>query len=87
MSFFRIEDPRKRDAAIAEYMTAVKRIKDHDLQERMGSLQNQEEIQKSFKAIMILYFVIMLPLLERFSCQRFHGTCHVYYPTIKKDYH
>ena len=51
MSFFRIEDPRKRDAAIAEYMTAVKRIKDHDLQERMGTLQNQKEIQKSFKPL------------------------------------
>ena len=48
MSFFRIEDPKKRDALVAEYTATIKRIKDRNLQERLGSLVHQEKLQKTF---------------------------------------
>ena len=38
MSFYRITDPKKRDAMVADYIATVKRLKQRNLNERLGDL-------------------------------------------------
>ena len=51
MSFYRITDPKKRDAMVADYIATVKRIKARNLEERLGSLANQNDIADSLNPI------------------------------------
>ena len=51
MSFYRITDPKKRDAMVEDYIATVKRIKERNLEERLGSLANQNDIADSFNPI------------------------------------
>ena len=51
MSFYRITDPKKRDAMVADYIATVKRIKERNLEERLGSLANQNDIADSLNPI------------------------------------
>ena len=43
MSFYRITDPRKRDAMVEEYLATVKRMKQRNFDERLGELAQQRE--------------------------------------------
>ena len=43
MSFYRITDPRKRDAMVEEYLATVKRMKQRNFDERLGELAQQKE--------------------------------------------
>ena len=51
MSFYRIADPKKRDALIAEYIATAKRVKERNLSERLGDLTYRREINKAIKPL------------------------------------
>lgn len=51
MSFYRITDPKRRDAMVADYIATVKRIKERNLAERLGSLADQNDISKTLNPI------------------------------------
>ena len=48
MSFFRINDPKRRDAFVAEYMATTKRIREDNLARRMGDLSQRQELETHF---------------------------------------
>ena len=52
MSFYRITDPKKRDAMVADYIATVKRIKQRNLNERMGDLYRQREAEEHFQPVL-----------------------------------
>ena len=51
MSFYRITDPKKRDAMVADYVATVKRIKQRNLNERLGDLAHQSELNETVNPI------------------------------------
>ena len=51
MSFYRITDPKKRDAMVAEYVSTLKRIKKRDFEEKIGDFHHYEDTQRNFKPI------------------------------------
>ena len=51
MSFYRISDPKKRDAMVADYVATVKRIKQRNLNERLGDLARQSELDETVNPI------------------------------------
>ena len=51
MSFYRITNPKKRDAMVADYIATVKRIKERNLNERLGELAHQSELDETLNPI------------------------------------
>ena len=51
MSFYRITNPKKRDAMVADYIATVKRIKERNLNERLGELAHQSELDETINPI------------------------------------
>ena len=51
MSFYRITDPKKRDAMVADYIATVKRIKQRHLDARLGDLAHQTELGETLDPI------------------------------------
>ena len=51
MSFLNIEDPKKRDAIVAEYLATVKRIQTRNFQERAKDFAYKEGIEQSLKPV------------------------------------
>ena len=45
MSFYRITDPKKRDAMVEDYIATMKRLKKRDLEERMGDMHQRQELE------------------------------------------
>ena len=48
MSFYRIEDPRKRDALVEDYVATMKRIRERAKKERMGDTYHRQELEQHF---------------------------------------
>ena len=51
MSFLDIEDPKKRDAIVKEYLATVKRIQQRNLNERAKDLAHSDELKEIFHPI------------------------------------
>ena len=51
MSFYRITDPKKRDAMVADYVATVKRLKQQNLNERLGDLAHKAEVNETINPI------------------------------------
>ena len=51
MSFLNIEDPKKRDAIVAEYLATVKRIQNRNFQDRAKDFAYKEGIEQSLKPV------------------------------------
>ena len=51
MSFLDIEDPKKRDAIVKEYLATVKRIQQRNLNERTKHLAHSDELKEIFHPI------------------------------------
>ena len=51
MSFIDIEDPKRRDAIVAEYLATVKRIQQRNVNERTQDLTREEYVNKLFKPV------------------------------------
>ena len=51
MSFLNIEDPKKRDAVVAEYLATVKRIQNRNFQDRAKDFAYKEGIEQSLKPV------------------------------------
>ena len=51
MSFYRITDPKKRDAMVADYVATVRRLKQRDMNERLGDLAHQREVDETINPI------------------------------------
>ena len=51
MSFYRITDPKKRDAMVADYIATVKRLKQRNLNERLGDLAHKAELNETINPI------------------------------------
>ena len=51
MSFLNIEDPKKRDATIKEYLATVKRIKNRNLQEKARDFVNREMFKETLRPV------------------------------------
>ena len=51
MSFFNIKDPVKRHKTIKEYLATIKRIKNHNLQEKAQNFANHEMLKESFEPV------------------------------------
>ena len=52
MSFYRITDPDKRDAMVADYVATRKRLKDRSMEERMGDMYRQRELEQQFQPVL-----------------------------------
>ena len=51
MSFYRIEDPVKRDAAVNDYLATLKRMQARDLEERQGISSYRQEVVKQMEPV------------------------------------
>ena len=51
MSFLKIEDKRKREKTIKEFLALKKRIKARNLQERMGDMDYRLEMEEQYEPI------------------------------------
>ena len=51
MSFYRISDPKKRDAIVEEYIATVKRVKERNLKERMGDTYRRQEMERHWQPV------------------------------------
>ena len=51
MSFYTIKDPQKRDKIIDEYLAIKNRIKKRSMDERMGELGRQEQLDYVFSPV------------------------------------
>ena len=52
MSFYRITDPDKRDAMVADYVATRKRLKDRNWEERLGRAYRHQELEQQFQPIL-----------------------------------
>ena len=52
MSFYKITDPDKRDAMVADYTATLKRLKQRNLNERIGNTQRGQEWKQQFQPIL-----------------------------------
>ena len=51
MSFLNINDPRKRDAIVSEYLATIKRIKNRNLEERARDFAHHEAVEQSLEPV------------------------------------
>lgn len=51
MSFYRITDPKKRDDMVKDYVSTMKRLRQRDLQDRLGEFNYQQEQERQYKPI------------------------------------
>ncbi|XP_065675467.1 uncharacterized protein LOC136091687 [Hydra vulgaris] len=51
MSFLKIEDPEKRDKIVKDYLDTKRRLKQNDLDERMGETNLQSGLEKLYKTL------------------------------------
>ena len=51
MSFYRIDDPKKRDAMIEESIATAKRLRERSLNERQGEFRFQKDMEKQFQPV------------------------------------
>ena len=51
MSFFKIEDPNKREETVKEFLALKNRIKDNFRKERLGEIETQRDLMKLFKPV------------------------------------
>ena len=51
MSFYTIKNPEERDKIIKEYLAVKKRIKKRSMDERMGELGRQEQLNEMFSPV------------------------------------
>ena len=47
MSFYRIDDPKKRDAMVKDYIQTVNRIKQRNLNDRLGDFAHQDQLNET----------------------------------------
>ena len=52
MSFYDIKDKDERDRTIEEYLATVKRIKKHNMDERISDLRREADMQEMFKPVL-----------------------------------
>jgi len=52
MSFYRIEDPAKRNQLVKDYIATAKRLRDRSLNERLGQLNHESESFNTFNPIL-----------------------------------
>ena len=52
MSFYDIKDHKKRDEIIRNYLATMKRIKKHNMDERLENLGYQIQMQEKFKPVL-----------------------------------
>ena len=48
MSFLNIQDPKKRDAIVTDYLALVKRLQQRDLNEKAQDLARDEDLKEMF---------------------------------------
>ena len=53
MSFFKITNPKKRDAMVADYIATKKRLQERYKEERMGDLYRQREAEEHFQPVLL----------------------------------
>ena len=51
MSFLNINDPKKRDAVVADYLATVKRIRHRNLNEKAQDLVQDEYLKELFNPV------------------------------------
>ena len=51
MSFLNIEDPKKRDAIVADYLAMVKRLQQRNLNEKAQDLAKNDELNEMFNPV------------------------------------
>ena len=51
MSFLNIEDPKKRDAIVADYLAMVKRLQKENLNETTQDLTRKDELKEMFNPV------------------------------------
>ena len=51
MSFLNIEDPKKRDAIVNDYLATVKRLQQKNLNEKAEDLVRQEDIERALEPV------------------------------------
>ena len=51
MSFLKIEDPKKREETVKEFLALKNRIKDNFRKERLGEIETQRDLTKLFKPV------------------------------------
>jgi hypothetical protein len=51
MSFLDIEDAKRRDAIVADYLATVKRLQQRNMNEKAQDLVNQEDIERSLEPV------------------------------------
>ena len=51
MSFWRIEDHKKRDAMVEDYVSTVKRLQERYRHERMGDSFRSQELGRHFEPV------------------------------------
>ena len=51
MSFMNIKHPEKRDATIEDYLATVKRIQQHNLEERSDLIDRQRELEETYEPV------------------------------------
>ena len=51
MSFWRIEDHKKRDAIVEDYVSTMKRLKERYRQEKTGDTFRHQELERHFEPV------------------------------------
>ena len=51
MSFYRIDDTKKRDAMIEDYVATAKRLREKSLLERAGEFRFQKDMERHFQPV------------------------------------
>ena len=51
MSFYRITDPKKRDAMVKDYISTLKRLHKREMDARLGELSYQREQERQYKPL------------------------------------
>ena len=51
MSFYRIDDPKKRDAMIEESIATAKRLREKSLEERAGEFRFRKDMERHFQPV------------------------------------
>lgn len=79
MSFLKITDPNKRDLIVKEYLATKKNIQRNNLEERLGKLDFQRELEERYKPITLaqeetqkelIQLKEALPAIEYFNNQK-----------------
>ena len=51
MSFYRITNPKKRDAMVNDYVSTMKRLRQRELQERLGDFSYYHDQERQLKPL------------------------------------